>query len=86
MKFLHSLARSPYLSLASGAILVVSTIGELLIETEAPVLRMHHGLLFLGVTQIIQSIPHFVHGARDLDRALSEKEKASPAARPPPTT
>lgn len=66
MKFLVRLALSPYLQLASGLILIASAVSEILGLGHTTGLGARHGVLVMGITHLVQAIPHVVHGAHDL--------------------
>lgn len=74
MKFLHKLAHSPYLALISGLVLLTSGTAEILRTLEEATLGAHHGVAFAGLVQIIQVIPHLVHGAKELEEAGGDGE------------
>jgi hypothetical protein len=81
MRLLHRLARSPYLLLNSGLVLIGTSLVEILDAIEDPALGVHHGVLVLGFTQLIRALPHVLHGAEDLDEAAATLANGDDAAK-----
>lgn len=69
MSYLTRVANSPYLHLLSGLVLVATALAEFFDAVEDPSIGVHHGVLVMGLVQVLQALPHLVHGLHDLEEA-----------------
>lgn len=62
--------KSPWVSLASGLILMVSSGFEVYSEIADAKIGAHHGLLVYGFVMILRTIPDLHHGLENLGRGM----------------
>ena len=66
LRILEKIARSPYLSLVSGIVLLVTAGWQIVSSFGEGGVGAHHGVAFYGLVQIIRSFPEIVYGAKDI--------------------
>lgn len=74
LKFIARIAENPYLNLISGSILVVTAGWEVITSFHAGRIGAHHGILVFGIIQIIQCLPHILHGSEQLAKFRNDEE------------
>ena len=69
---LRKIAENPYLNLISGLVLLATAGCEIVRTLGDGAIGAHHGVAFFGLTQIIQSLPHILHGTEQVSKLGTE--------------
>ncbi|MCG8618852.1 MAG: hypothetical protein MI802_21735 [Desulfobacterales bacterium] len=72
MSKLTAIAENPWLNLISGVILII-TAGSQIIQTFGDGhIGAHHGVAVFGLVQVIQCLPHILHGTEQMSKINKE--------------
>jgi len=68
MSKLKEFVENPWINLISGLILLITSGNEILKTLGESDIGAHHGVAFFGLVQIIQSLPHILHGTEQVSK------------------
>lgn len=68
MSKLKKIAENPWINLISGLILLITSGNEILKTIGEGGIGTHHGVAFFGLVQVIQFLPHILHGTEQVSK------------------
>jgi hypothetical protein len=68
MSKLKGFVENPWINLISGLILLITSGNEILKTLGDGDIGAHHGVAFFGLVQIIQCLPHILHGTEQVSK------------------
>ena len=71
---LRTITSNPYINLSAGAILIWSSVSEVIASTEEAAMGAHHGVLVFGILHTLRTIPEIVHAIEMLLKAKEEQD------------
>lgn len=74
MNKIREWVENPWLSLISGLVLLVTSGSEILETLESGSVGAHHGIAFLGLIQVIRSLPHILEGVAKMSQVSEGRD------------
>ena len=74
MLFLGKFAEHTYVKLIAGLTLLLTSLYELITETEAG-LQSEHGIIIFSLFHLLRVLPELQHGASEIASTRAKKEK-----------
>jgi hypothetical protein len=74
MLLLGKFAENTYIKLVAGLTLLLTSLYELITETEAG-LQSEHGIVIFSLLHLLRVLPELQHGASEVASTIAKKEK-----------
>lgn len=68
MSKLAEIVENPWVNLVSGLILIITAGSEIVKTLDEGGLGAHHGVAVFGLVQVIQCLPHILHGTEQVSK------------------
>lgn len=74
MLLLGKFAENTYIKLVAGLTLLLTSLYELIMDTEAG-LQSEHGIVIFSLLHLLRVLPELQHGASEVASTIAKKEK-----------